>query len=202
VRSPWATRALRQANARMEGMLESLTDGFCSVDREWRIGYINGRALALLSVFDLPPSRLTGQVVWDVFPELRDSAVEQHFRRAMAAQQTISFEFYYPKLECWFDLRLYPSPDGLTVYFQDITGARPTSWPCLTAATGCRWRWRRPPGRLALGRGQRPRDPGRAPPRFSACRPKRRWLGPAARAPRPGRPRSGAHRVPAAPSNT
>ena len=42
-----AKEALRQANERMENMLESLTDGFCAVDRDWRITYINGRALEM-----------------------------------------------------------------------------------------------------------------------------------------------------------
>ncbi len=156
-----AQAALRLANQRMEGMLESLTDGFCSVDREWRIGYINGRALQLLSVFDTPRAILSGQVVWDVFPELRDSAVEQHFRRAMAAQQTISFEFFYPKLECWFDLRLYPSPDGLTVYFQDITRRKADETALLDGSNRLQvalaagrlgdWRWDAVTDRVTLG---------------------------------------------------
>ncbi|MES2901271.1 MAG: ATP-binding protein [Pseudomonadota bacterium] len=112
---------LRRANTRMEKMLESLTDGFCAVDCEWRITYINGRALQLLSALNKSRDTLMGRPIWEVFPELRGSTMETECRRAMALQETVSFEFFYPQLGCWFDLRAYPSPEGLTMYFQDIS---------------------------------------------------------------------------------
>ena len=116
-----AKGALRAANERMERMLESLTDGFCAVGRDWRISYINARALQLLSPLDKTRESLVGQVIWEAFPELQGSAVDKQCRRAMATHRTQAFEYYYPQLRTWFDLRAYPSPDGLTVYFQDIT---------------------------------------------------------------------------------
>ena len=156
-----AQEALRLANARMEGMLESLTDGFCAVDHDWRIGYINGRALQLLSAVGQSRASLAGQVVWDAFPELRGSAVEQQFRRAIALQQTLSFEFYYPKLECWFDLRAYPSAEGLTVYFQDITRRKADELALLDGSNRLQvalaagrlgdWRWDAATDRVTLG---------------------------------------------------
>nr|WP_229496213.1 ATP-binding protein [Massilia polaris] len=116
-----AKGALRAANDRMERMLESLTDGFCAVGRDWRISYINARALQLLGPLDKTRDTLVGQVIWEAFPELQGSALDKQCRRAMATHRTQAFEYYYPQLRTWFDLRAYPSPDGLTVYFQDIT---------------------------------------------------------------------------------
>ena len=116
-----AKGALRAANERMERMLESLTDGFCAVGRDWRISYINARALQLLSPLDKTRDDLVGQVIWEAFPELQGTPVDKQCRRAMATHRTQAFEYYYPQLHTWFDLRAYPSPDGLTVYFQDIT---------------------------------------------------------------------------------
>ena len=41
--------ALRRANARMDNMLDSLSDGFCVVDQDWRIGLLwEGRIKELL----------------------------------------------------------------------------------------------------------------------------------------------------------
>jgi PAS domain S-box-containing protein len=116
-----ARDALRRAKTRMENMLESLTDGFCSVDLDWRISYINGRALELLAARHKNHADLMGQPIWEAFPELKGSALETECRRALVLHQTVSFTYYYPKLACWFDLRAYPSSEGLTVYFQDIT---------------------------------------------------------------------------------
>ncbi|MGZ8356045.1 MAG: PAS domain S-box protein [Telluria sp.] len=116
-----AKGALRDANERMERMLESLTDGFCAVGAEWRITYINGRALELLTPLGRSRADLVGKVIWDAFPELKGSTLDQQCRHAIETRKTASFEYYYPRLQRWFDLRAYPSPDGLTVYFQDIT---------------------------------------------------------------------------------
>jgi PAS domain S-box-containing protein len=105
----------------MEAMLESVTDGFCSVDRNWRITYINSRALRLLAPTGKARDEVLGQVLWEQFPALRDSVLEQQYRRAMESQETLSFEFFYPALACWFELRCYPSADGLTCYMQDVS---------------------------------------------------------------------------------
>ncbi|WP_370664087.1 hybrid sensor histidine kinase/response regulator [Massilia rubra] len=153
--------ALRQANTRMENMLESLTDGFCAVDRSWRITYINARALQLLSARGKPREALLGRVIWDEFPELRDSGVEAQYRRAMDSQETVSFEFFYTSLGSWFDLRAYPSDDGLTVYFQDITKRKADEQALLDGSSRLQvalsagrlgdWRWDAGADRVTLG---------------------------------------------------
>ena len=153
--------ALREANIRMEKMLESLTDGFCAVDQHWCITYINGRALQLLSALNRSRESLLGKLIWDEFPELRDSAMELQCRNTMASQQTTSFEFFYPQLQCWFDLRAYPSPDGLTVYFQDVSRRKADEQAlldgnnrlqvALSAGRLGDWRWDAEADRVTLG---------------------------------------------------
>ncbi len=152
---------LRRANTRMEAMLESLTDGFCAVDLDWRISYINGRALQLLSYHNQTRDTLMGQPVWEVFPELRGSTMDSECRRAMALQETVSFEFHYAPLACWFDLRAYPSPEGLTMYFQDITRRKADEQALLDGSTRLQvalsagrlgdWRWDAARDRFTLG---------------------------------------------------
>jgi PAS domain S-box-containing protein len=156
-----AKEALRAAHERMERMLESLTDGFCAVGRDWRIGYINGRALALLAPLNMARDELLGRVIWDAFPELRGSALDLQCRRAMETNETLSFEYYYAQLDCWFDLRAYPSPDGLTVYFQDISRRKADEQALLEASNRLQvalaagrlgdWRWDAATDRITLG---------------------------------------------------
>ncbi|MFC0254053.1 hybrid sensor histidine kinase/response regulator [Massilia consociata] len=116
-----AQDALRRASERMENMLESLSDGFCAVDRDWRITYINGRALAMIAPLDKSRAGLLGRSLWDEFEDLHGTSVAQDCRRAMDQRETVVREFYYERLQCWLEMRLHPSPDGLTLYFQDIT---------------------------------------------------------------------------------
>jgi len=119
-----ARQALQRAAERMENMLESLTDGFCAVDRDWRITYINGRALQMAAPLNKSRDSLVGRRLWDEFEDLHGTSVAADCRRAMEQRITVNKEFFYRRLQCWLDMRVYPSPDGLTLYFQDITARK------------------------------------------------------------------------------
>jgi nitrogen fixation/metabolism regulation signal transduction histidine kinase len=97
-----AREALRLANARMENMLEFLTDGFCAVDHHWLIMYINGRALDMLAPLQKTRPSLIGHDLWATFPELRGSLLETVYRRAMVSRETAIQEFFWPALSRWF----------------------------------------------------------------------------------------------------
>jgi len=119
-----AQEALRQAGARMESMLESLTDGFCAVDHDWRITYINGRALQMVAPLNKSRGGLVGAKLWDEFEDLHGTSVAEDCRRAMRERVTVNREFFYRRLQSWLEMRVYPSPEGLTLYFQDITARK------------------------------------------------------------------------------
>jgi PAS domain S-box-containing protein len=156
-----AREALRLANARMENMLESLTDGFCAVDHHWRIMYINGRALDMLAPLQKPRPSLVGHDLWATFPELRGSLLETVYRRAMVSRETAIQEFFWPALKRWFEVRAHPSPDGLTLYFQDINRRKADQQAlqqgnsrlqvALAAGRLGDWRWDAASDRVMLG---------------------------------------------------
>jgi PAS domain S-box-containing protein len=156
-----AKEALRQANERMENMLESLTDAFCAVDFEWRITYVNGRALQLLAPLNKTREGLLGKRLWDEFEELRGSNLAAELERAMRSRQTGSREFFYPRLSVWIEARMYPSPDGLTLYFHDVTRRRADQQAlidgnnrlqvALAAGRLGDWRWDAASDRISLG---------------------------------------------------
>ncbi|WP_088891301.1 sensor histidine kinase [Leptolyngbya ohadii] len=102
----------------LEQFFEMTSDGFVSVDREWRYTYVNQRAEQLLGK---PRQQLLGQNVWQVFPELRATEAYRAAHRVMAEQTATTYEEYYPWFNCWFSVHIYPSPIGIAVYFLDIT---------------------------------------------------------------------------------
>jgi PAS domain S-box-containing protein len=156
-----AREALRRANERMENMLESLSDGFCAVDHDWRITYINGRALEMLAPLERTRAGMVGHDLWDAFPELRGSPLETLYREAMQGRETGILEFFYPALRRWFEVRAHPSPDGLTLYFQDINRRKADQQALLRGNTRLQvalaagrlgdWRWDAASDRLTLG---------------------------------------------------
>jgi len=156
-----AQEALRRASERMENMLESLSDGFCAVDRDWRITYINGRALDMIAPLDKSRAGLVGKNLWDEFEDLHGTSVAEDCRRAMERRETVVRDFYYVRLQCWLEMRLHPSPDGLTLYFQDITQRKLDQQAlvennnrlqvALAAGRLGDWRWDAVPDRVVLG---------------------------------------------------
>ncbi|WP_345712356.1 PAS domain-containing protein, partial [Kineococcus glutinatus] len=113
------TTAGREADARLGRLLESMSAAFYSLDAEWRFSYVNAEAERLLG---RPRGELLGGVVWELFPWAAGSDFETHFRAAVATGEPRAFEAYYPPpLDAWYELRAWPGPDGLSVYFLDIT---------------------------------------------------------------------------------
>ncbi|WP_448189690.1 PAS domain S-box protein [Azospirillum sp. sgz301742] len=121
-----------QANAaahKMAAVLASTTDGVFEVDPDWRITFMNDRARMLIA----EGRDVVGKRLWDAFPDAVDSVFSREYDRALAEQEPVEFEGYYPRLDAWFAVRAFPSQGGLAVFFQDVT-ARKRSDAALLAA--------------------------------------------------------------------
>lgn len=98
-------------------ILETMPDSVCMVDRDWTIIYLNERALAdLRSSLDV-----VGEGLWDAFPILAGTDFEKAVRRAMAHGVATRGEAYYEPISAWFVFYAYPLPQGLLIYFRDVT---------------------------------------------------------------------------------
>jgi serine phosphatase RsbU (regulator of sigma subunit)/PAS domain-containing protein len=112
----------RDAELRVTRVLEAMPAGFYSLDRGWRFTHVNAAAEKILL---RSREELLGQVIWDEFPAAVGSVFDEGYRRAVATGQQVSFPAYYPPpLDGWYEIRAWPSPDGLSVYFLDITSRR------------------------------------------------------------------------------
>lgn len=112
------TTAVQDGEARVARVLETMPTAFFQLDRTWRFSYANSEAERLLA---LSRNELVGGVIWDLFPESVGSEFEENYRGAVASGEPSSFDAYYPPLSSWYEVRCWPSPDGLSVYFSDIT---------------------------------------------------------------------------------
>ena len=108
----------RQAMAERAALLESITDAFYALDRECRFTYMNQRAL---DHFGETRNSLLGRLIWDVFPVTRGSLFQQEYERALREQCSVAFETVSLLSNRWIEVRAYPTPQGLTVYFRDVT---------------------------------------------------------------------------------
>jgi len=113
-----ARAALQDSAKTMANILENTTDGFFAVDKEWKFTYANAQAEALLA---RKREQILGKVLWDEFPQLKDSPFEQNFQRVLTEQASIDFQASDVAGKVWFEMRAYPSNDGVSVFFRDVT---------------------------------------------------------------------------------
>ena len=112
-----AEEALQSSEKQKNDILESITDGFVAFDKEWRYTYVNSNAARILHA---SKEELIGKVAIEVFPKASKFLAE--FKRAVSSGHPVHFEEYYPEpLNIWYECHCYPSQDGLTVFFSDIT---------------------------------------------------------------------------------
>jgi len=101
--------------------LEGIADAFFTLDPKWRFTYVNQRGEALMR---RKREELLGKTVWSQFPEALGSRFETEYRHAAKSGETVEFSDYFPPLDAWFRVTAHPSPDGLAVYFRDVTRDR------------------------------------------------------------------------------
>ena len=107
--------------ARLVTTLETITDGFCLLDKDWNFTFMNGPAEGMVQ---RRREDILGKNVWQEFPEIVGTTMEREYRKAAVEQRTTHFETFYPLLATWFDIHVYPSDAGIAVYFQDVTQRR------------------------------------------------------------------------------
>ena len=106
------------ARERATDILESISDAFYAVDEEWRFTYINGKAE---EIWGRSREKLLGKNIWEEFPETVDLGSHRQIRRAMEEGVTTEFETESQVPGTWVAGRAYPSREGLSVYFRDVT---------------------------------------------------------------------------------
>ena len=113
---------VEDAHRRITAILESISDGFVVFDREWRYTYVNPAATRLLRK---SREELLGQSLWDLWPAAAGTPAGPVYHRAMEERVPVQFEAFYPEpLNAWFEVRCSPSPEGLSLFFTDVTTRR------------------------------------------------------------------------------
>jgi len=116
-----AEDAARESHLRVADILGSMTDACTGFDREWRHTYVNRRWEAM---FGKTADQAIGRTIWDLFPEVVGSPIEEHYRRAARDGVGVSFEVVSPYSNRWIMIRAYPTAQGLASYIQDVDDRR------------------------------------------------------------------------------
>lgn len=119
---------LRKTNQLIIESLESFSDAFFLLDYDMRFKYLNKEAE---QIFLRPREELIGKNLWDVFPGLSGSHFFGKYCRTYSEQKTAHFEDYFAALNKWFEINAYPTGEGISFYFRDVTLCKETEQSLL-----------------------------------------------------------------------
>lgn len=116
-----AEEASRKSEEKYQTMLERISDGFLVMDRNWVVKYINPAAEKLLQ---RPPGYLPGKKMQEEFPGALERPFFKAYDEALRTGNNKYIEEYSVSIHRWFQASIYPSPDGVAVFFRDVTEQR------------------------------------------------------------------------------
>lgn len=112
------------ANRKITGILESMSDGFLVLDREWRFTYLNSRSTVELRRLGPTGHDVLGKVAWEIFPDLPGTPPYDALQRVATEGVSVSYERFCGVLNEWYDERAYPTPDGVAIYWRNVTARK------------------------------------------------------------------------------
>jgi len=99
-------------------ILESIGHGFMALDKEWKVTYWNKHSEEYLFV---TKEQAMGHSLWELFPDSKDSLSFHKYSRAIKENVSVHFEDYHPLTDKWFESNAYPTEDGISIFYRDIS---------------------------------------------------------------------------------
>ncbi len=111
-------KEVRASEATVENIIQSIADPFYVLDSNSRFIYANARAQQM---WGKTREELINRNIWEVFPQGVTTQAYTEIQRAIDTQQPGAFETFSEFLNLWVEVNIYPSNQGIAVYFRDIT---------------------------------------------------------------------------------
>lgn len=116
-------KSLERAYNKTEDVLDSILSPFFAFDKDLRFVYINEPAQKLLDRVDLSSQDLIDKNLTEVFPNVLDEQIGMYkaITEASNSQRITIVEESFPEMGVAFEIHIYPSEEGVSVYCHDIT---------------------------------------------------------------------------------
>jgi PAS domain S-box-containing protein len=99
-------------------LIEAAPLGCFLVDREWTLRFVNRAASAVMK---REPEALIGKNLWEAFPDAARTQFADIGHAVMTQRESLEFEEFYEESHAWIEGVAFPSPEGVCVFFRDIT---------------------------------------------------------------------------------
>jgi PAS domain S-box-containing protein len=109
------------ATNKLSAALESMSDAFFTLDRDWVITFANQEMSRLVGP---TLEEMIGRRVWDLYPDAEHGSFHAFFQRVLDTGMRGKLIEFYPRVSLWLEVHAHPTDEGLAVHFQDITQKR------------------------------------------------------------------------------
>jgi PAS domain S-box-containing protein len=116
-------KIIKETTQRLLDTLESIQDGFYTLDSNWNVSYWNKEAERISGT---NKEEMIGKNFWELYNGRISEKINTAFHKAKSNNKPIRFEVYSKQSKYWFELNAFPSELGLTVYFKNITERKHT----------------------------------------------------------------------------
>jgi PAS domain S-box-containing protein len=115
-----AEYALRESETKFRSLAESITDIFFAMNKDLKITYWN-KATEKMS--GISAKEAIGKIIYDVFPNVKGNKTEKVYLEVLETKTPKTFinEFQKEGNTLAFEVSVYSTPEGLSVFTKDIT---------------------------------------------------------------------------------
>ncbi|WP_245579666.1 PAS domain-containing sensor histidine kinase [Alteribacter aurantiacus] len=100
-------------------ILDRLSDAIVAFDYHFTVTYVNQAACKQLRT---KKEDMVGHNIWETFPQAKGTRVYEAYQRAMHERVLAEVEYeYFPPLNTWYNVRVFPTEDGITAIIRDVT---------------------------------------------------------------------------------
>ncbi|SDW28186.1 PAS domain-containing protein [Flavobacterium degerlachei] len=118
-----ADQQLNEERNFLKDILESMSEAFVSLDDNWCYTSVNSKAGEILGK---NPAELIGKNIWEEFPEIVGQPFQLSYEKVMNDKVSIQMEQYYEPFDRWIENSIFPTKDGISIFFSDITSRKKT----------------------------------------------------------------------------
>ncbi len=108
---------MKTSSLKIQEILGSISDAFYALDHRWNFTYFNKEAENLLK---RKRSEVLGKNIWKEFAPAKGTSLEKAYRKVVKTGKPLSFEYLYPGDDSWYEINVYPSGGGVSIYFKNI----------------------------------------------------------------------------------
>ncbi len=113
-------KSFAQGQEQLTEILDTHPDTVFFLDGEWRLTYLNSRAIHTLGY----GREILGRVFWDIYPELIGGEVWTQYSKAMTDHIPVEFDVFHGSDDVRFQVRALPCRGGLAIFLRDVTAER------------------------------------------------------------------------------